>query len=95
MKAEVLEKVLETGAVAGQIGAGVGRMKEVVAGAIDDGIESAKRTSKRGRRAAEDFLDDAKYQLKQHPFETVAISFGIGLGLGAIAGVLLAPKRGR
>jgi ElaB/YqjD/DUF883 family membrane-anchored ribosome-binding protein len=90
MKAEVLEKVIDVGATAAQIGARAGCMKEAVAGAIDDGVSRAKRAVKQGRRAAEDLVDDAEYQVKQHPFSTVGVSFGIGLGLGAVAGILLA-----
>jgi ElaB/YqjD/DUF883 family membrane-anchored ribosome-binding protein len=64
-------------------------MKEAVADAAEDGINTAKRAVKQGRRAAEDLVDDAEYQVKQHPLSAVAVSFGIGLGLGAVIGVLL------
>ncbi len=90
MKAEVLEKVIDVGATAAQLGAGVGRMKEAVADAVEDGINVAKRAVKQGRREAEDLVDDTEYQVKQHPFSAVGVSFGIGLGLGAVIGVLLA-----
>jgi ElaB/YqjD/DUF883 family membrane-anchored ribosome-binding protein len=95
MKAEVLDKVMETGAVAGQIGAGLGRVKQSVAGAIEDGIDSAKRASRHGRRAAEDFVDDAKYHFKQHPFATIGVFFGVGLGFGTVAGILLARNKAK
>jgi ElaB/YqjD/DUF883 family membrane-anchored ribosome-binding protein len=90
MKAEVLEKVIDAGATAAQLGAGVGRAKEAVADTVEDGINTAKRAVKQGRRAAEDLVDDAEYQVKQHPLSTVGVSFGIGLGLGAVIGMLLA-----
>ena len=95
MKAEVLDKVIETGAVAGQIGTGLGRMKQTVAGVIEDGIDSAKRASRHGRRAAEDWVDDAEYYFKHHPFGTIGISFGIGLAFGTVAGILLARKKAK
>jgi ElaB/YqjD/DUF883 family membrane-anchored ribosome-binding protein len=90
MKAEVLNKVVEVGTTAAQMGAGVERVKETVADAVEDGINTAKRAVKQGRHAAEDWVDDAEYQVKQHPLSAVGVSFGIGLGLGAVIGVLLA-----
>jgi ElaB/YqjD/DUF883 family membrane-anchored ribosome-binding protein len=90
MKAEVLNKVVEVGAAAAQMGAGVERVKETVADAVEDGINTAKRAVKQGRRAAEDLVDDAEYQVKQRPLSAVGVSFAIGLGLGAMIGILLA-----
>ena len=90
MKAEVLDKAIEVGAAVAQMRAGVGRMKETVADAVEDGLSAAKRAVKQGCRAAEDLVDDAEYQVKQHPLSAVGVSFGIGLGLGAVIGVLLA-----
>src|SRR5688572_14031653 len=55
--------------------------------------KTANRAIKRGRRAAEDALDDAEYQAKQHPLATACISFSIGLGLGAVISMLLARNR--
>jgi ElaB/YqjD/DUF883 family membrane-anchored ribosome-binding protein len=90
MKAEVLDKAIEVGAAVAQMRAGVGRMEETVADAVEGGLSAAKRAVKQGRRAAEDLVDDAEYQVKQHPLGAVGVSFGIGLGLGAVIGVLLA-----
>lgn len=92
MKAEVLDKAIEVGAAVAQMRAGSGQMKEAVAGAVEDGLTAAKRAVKQGRRTAEDLVDDAEYQVKQHPFSVVGVSFGIGLGLGTVIGVLVARK---
>ncbi len=91
MQTEILEKTME---VRDQLGAEVKRVKEAVAGAVEDGIGAARRTVKQGRRAAEDMVDDAEYQVKQHPFSALGVTFGIGLGLGAAIGALLA-RNGR
>jgi len=56
---------------------------------VEDGINAAKRAVKQGRHAAEDLVDDAEYQVKHHPLSAVGVSFGIGLGLGAVIGILL------
>ncbi len=89
MKAEVLDKVTDVTATAAQLGAEVRRMKESVVDAVDNGINAAKRAVKQGRRAAEDFVDDAEYKVKQHPLKALGVSLGVGLGLGAVIGVLL------
>ena len=90
MKPELLDNVISVGAAAAQMGAGVGRVKEVAAEVVEDGINTAKRAVKQGRRAAEDWVDDAEYQVKKHPLSAVGVSFGIGMGLGAVIGMLLA-----
>ena len=69
-------------------------MKEAVSEALEDGIDSAKRTVRHGRRAVEDLVDDARYELKKRPFETAVISFAGGVVLGTIAGILLTRKDG-
>ncbi len=92
MRSEILDKAMEAGAAVAQMRAGSGRMKEAVAEAVEDGISAAKRAVKQGRRAAEDLVDDAEYRVKQHPLSAVGVSFGIGLGLGAVIGSLLARK---
>jgi ElaB/YqjD/DUF883 family membrane-anchored ribosome-binding protein len=91
MQTEIREKTIE---VRDQLEAEVKRVKEAVAGAVDNSIVAAKRAVKQGRRAAEDLVDDAEYQIKQRPFSSLGVSFGIGMGLGAAIGVLLA-RNGR
>src|SRR6266542_921011 len=91
MQPEILEKTIE---VRDQLGAEVKRVKEVVADAVDNGVVAARRAVKQSRRAAEDLVDDAEYRVKQHPFSALGVSFGIGKGLGAAIGVLLA-RNGR
>ena len=93
MKSELLDKITDVGSAAVQLEAGVGRVKQNVGDAVEDGIKAASRVIKRGRRAAEGAVDDAAYQVKQHPLSTVGISFSIGLGLGAVVGMLLARNR--
>jgi ElaB/YqjD/DUF883 family membrane-anchored ribosome-binding protein len=91
MQTEIVEKTKE---VRDQLGAEVKRVKEAVADAVDNGVVAAKRAVKQGRRAAEDLVDDAEYRIKQRPFSALGASFGIGIGLGAAIGVLLA-RNGR
>ncbi len=90
MKSEVLDKVTDVSAAAAQFGAEMGRVKEAVTDAFEDGINAARSAVKKGRRAAEDLVDDAEYQVKRRPLNALGVTFGIGLGLGAVIGVLLA-----
>jgi ElaB/YqjD/DUF883 family membrane-anchored ribosome-binding protein len=87
MQPEIIEKTIE---VRDQVGAEVKRVKEAVADAVEDGLGAARRAVKQGRRVAEDLVDDTECRVKQHPFNALGVSFGIGLGLGAAIGVLLA-----
>ncbi|HEY8462145.1 MAG TPA: hypothetical protein VIM99_17280 [Blastocatellia bacterium] len=91
MQSEILEKTLE---VRDQFGAEVKRVKEAVADAVEDGLGAAKRAVKQGRRAAEDMVDDAERRIKRDPLSAIGVSFGIGMGLGTVIGVLLA-RNGR
>jgi ElaB/YqjD/DUF883 family membrane-anchored ribosome-binding protein len=86
MRPEILEKTME---ISGQLGTEVKRVKDAVAVAVENGIGEAKRAAKEGRRAAEDLVDDAEYKIKHRPFSAVGVTFGIGLGLGAVIGALM------
>jgi len=89
MRAEVLDKVADVSAAAAKLGTEVRRAKESVVEVVDNRIHAAKRVVKNGRRAAEDLVDNAEYQIKHHPKKALGVSIGIGLGLGAVIGVLL------
>jgi ElaB/YqjD/DUF883 family membrane-anchored ribosome-binding protein len=91
MQNEMLEKTIE---VRDQLGAEVKRVKEAVVDVVDNGAVAARRVVKQGRRAAEDLVDGAEYRVKQHPFSALGVTFGIGMGLGAAIGILLA-RNGR
>ena len=70
----------------------VERLKENASHVIEDGIADAKRMVKKGRYAAEDLVDDTAHYIKKDPFRSVGVTFGVGFGLGAIVGVLIAYK---
>jgi len=91
MQTEIREKTVE---VRDQLEAEVKRVKKAVTDAVDNGVVAAKRAVKQGRRAAEDMVDDAEYRIKQRPFSALGVTFGVGMGLGAVIGVLLA-RNGR
>ena len=86
MRPEILEKTME---VRDQLETEVRRVKEAVAGVVENGVCEAKRAVKQGRRRAEDLVDDAEYRIKHRPFSALGVTFGIGLGLGVAIGALM------
>jgi ElaB/YqjD/DUF883 family membrane-anchored ribosome-binding protein len=60
-----------------------------VAGAIEDGVASARRAAKQGGDAAAELIDDTKQRVKQYPVEAVAITLAVGIAAGAVIGLLL------
>jgi ElaB/YqjD/DUF883 family membrane-anchored ribosome-binding protein len=73
----------------------VERLKEKASHAIEDGIVDAKRMIKKGRYAAEDLVDDTTHYIKHDPWRSVGVTFGIGLCLGTIIGLLVAKNSKR
>ncbi len=53
------------------------RVTSVVADAIEDGVEAARRVVKQGGDAAEEFFDDTTKRLQRHPIETVITSLAV------------------
>ncbi len=78
------------GADATRIGERVG---ERMSDAIEEGYVVARRAVRRGRHAAEDLIDETSYRIKRDPLSAVAVTFGVGLGLGSIVGWLLTRRR--
>ena len=74
------------------VGLTVEKLKENASHVIEDGIADAKRMVKKGRYAAEDLVDDTAHYIKKDPFRSVGVTFGVGFGLGAIVGLLVAYK---
>ena len=70
----------------------VEKLKERASHVIEDGIVDAKRLAKRGRYAAEDLVEDTAHRIKKDPWPAVGITFGIGLGLGVVMGLLVASR---
>jgi ElaB/YqjD/DUF883 family membrane-anchored ribosome-binding protein len=63
----------------------VTRFKGSVTDAVDDGVKSALRTIKQGRRAAEDVMHDTRRSVRQNPFQAMGVVFAAGVMTGAIA----------
>ncbi|HEY2646183.1 MAG TPA: hypothetical protein VGI34_04395 [Candidatus Acidoferrales bacterium] len=62
--------------------------KKAVANALEDCVGAARRAVKRSRFAAEDLMDEAAHSVKQHPLQTVVLTFGLAFGAGALFGMM-------
>lgn len=79
------EKVIQTGL-------DVERLKEKASHVVEDSIVDAKRMIKKGRYAAEDLVEDTAHYIKHDPWRSVGVTFGVGVGLGLIIGLLFRHK---
>jgi hypothetical protein len=62
------------------------RTTAAVADAFEDGVGVAKRVTKHGCDAAEEFLDDTTKRLQRHPTEAVVASLAVGVAVGIVIG---------
>jgi len=81
MPAEILEKQAAT---VEDVLREVSRIKSVVTDAVDEGVRSAVKAIKQGRRAAEDTIDDTRRAVKRNPFQALGIVLVAGMALGAL-----------
>ena len=59
------------------------RAASAVADALEDGGVAARRAAKQGNDAAAELLADTRKRVQQHPIETVAAAFAVGIVAGA------------
>lgn len=93
MEVNVLKRTDEFGSKFAKIGEEASCLKEKMAEAVEDGVETAERALRRARRSAEDAIDSATYQIKRHPLQSVGITLGIGLVCGLVVGWLAGRNR--
>jgi hypothetical protein len=63
-------------------------LKSMTADAVEDAVHAAKVGLKRGTRRLEDLKDEAVTRVRRRPLAFVIAAFGIGMGLGLVAGLL-------
>src|SRR5215475_14352257 len=91
-KSSLLDKATHFGERLVQAGGDAAHLKSVASHAVEDAVTEARRFAKRGRYAAEDFMDDAAHRVKRDPFRSVALGFAIGFSLGALVIWIATPK---
>ncbi len=72
-----------------QAGVGVEELKTKASHTVEDCLAEVKRFAKEGERATEGLVSDTAHLIKRDPLRSVGITFGVGLGLGILAGWLL------
>jgi ElaB/YqjD/DUF883 family membrane-anchored ribosome-binding protein len=75
---------LNTGCQFAKIGGKFNRLKYK----FSDRAEDVTRAVRKARHAAEDFLDETAMVVKKQPLKSAGIAFGVGIGVGAVAGWL-------
>ena len=90
----VLKKALNTGVRVAEVGVDALLTKAKLSQTVEDGVYKAKRLAKRGRYAAEDLVDETAHRIKRDPLRSIAVTFGIAFGLGALT-AWLAIRNGR
>jgi ElaB/YqjD/DUF883 family membrane-anchored ribosome-binding protein len=60
------------------------RTASAVVDALEDGVGAARRATKQGCYAAEEFYVDTKRRVQQHPVESVVATFAAGIAAGAM-----------
>ena len=66
---------------------------EKLADRVEDAMLEANRSARRFRFAAEDKLDQGRYQIKQNPVAAVVIAGAAGIFLGFLAGSFFKAKK--
>jgi len=80
----VLKKALNTGVRVAEVGVDALLTKAKLSQTVEDGVYKAKRLAKRGRYRAEDLVDETAHRIKRDPLRSIAVTFGIAFGLGAL-----------
>jgi methyl-accepting chemotaxis protein len=62
------------------------RATSAISDAIDDGVGVVRRAAKQGGDAAEEFVNDSIKRMQRNILLTIAATFAIGAGAGAIFG---------
>lgn len=87
-----VKEAIHTAEQLAKVGIKADLLKKRASNAIDDGILDAKRMVKHGVYAAEDLIDDTAHRIKKDPLRSVALTFGIGLGVGVAIGWLISHR---
>jgi ElaB/YqjD/DUF883 family membrane-anchored ribosome-binding protein len=61
-------------------------MKSALTRVAQDKVTAATRAVRKSCYAVSDFVDEVAVNIKRHPLKSTAITFGVALGAGALAG---------
>lgn len=72
----------------------VARARTLVNDVIEDGKRKAQRTAKHALLATEDCVENTTYYIKRHPWQSVGIATGFGVGAGLLMSWVVARVGG-
>jgi ElaB/YqjD/DUF883 family membrane-anchored ribosome-binding protein len=61
---------------------------------LEQNVRDARRAVARGRRVAEDYVDEAALQVRRHPLSAVGIAVTAGILAGCVLGFALGRRAG-
>jgi len=88
METKAIESVTDAALNLAHLKHEVSKAKVLIDDVLEDSKRKAERMLRRGYVAAEDCVEDTKYVIKKHPWQSVGTAFGVGAGLGILAGWL-------
>lgn len=62
----------------------VSKIRSIVTDTVENSVRSANQVIKHGRQAAEDAIEEAKYAVKQRPFQSIGAAFAAGILTGGL-----------
>ena len=86
MRTATIENGKQTGINLGHLAAKAAEGKIIAEDLVDIGKRKAQRLIRKGKETGEDYLDDATYCIKHHPWQSVGVALGVGLALGFLSG---------
>lgn len=89
----MLAKVMEAPAIAEDVLRETSKFGGKVTDVVKDRVRVANQQIKRGRRAAEEMLDDAKRTIKRKPFVSSAVVFAAGFLAGGLFALAARSRR--
>ena len=85
----VVDRIIDAGRHAAHLSHEARAVKTMAEDAIEDGVHAAKRAAKsvrHGLERLEDARDEGIHLLKRRPLKTLAVTAGVGLTVGLVAG---------
>lgn len=89
MEAKTIDKTADGALQLAHLTHEVSKVRTLVNDVVEDGKRKAQRTVKRAYVAAEDYVEDTTYYIKRHPWQSVGVAAGLGVGAGLLASWML------
>lgn len=71
----------------------VSKIRSIATDAVEDSLRSANRVIRRGRRAAEDVIEETKHRIKHRPLQAMGVIFAVGVLAGGLAACIGLRRR--